>query len=193
MQTRSKTNKQLRVLLRAVLVVVCLAFLSLRSAWAIEPGGLSENEVKAAYLYNFAKFVDWPSTAFPRENTPLIICIVGTSQLNEVIESLSGKTVRSHRLVIRHFSRIEDLSECHILFINSSVKTPLSQLITSAAARSILTVSDSKGFAAAGGVIEFMPVGGKIRFQINNRAAQLATLQVSSHLLRLATSIVEKQ
>ena len=192
MRTCSTVNIHVRQVMLSMLITLSLMLSGSLESRA-ETGNLNENEVKAAYLYNFAKYVEWPAAAFPRENTPLIMCIVGTSPLNEVIESLAGKTVRNHRLVIRHFSRIEDLSECHILFINSSVKTPLNQILTSAATRSILTVSDSKGFASAGGVIEFVPIGGKIRFQINNRAAQLATLQISSHLLRLATTIVERQ
>jgi hypothetical protein len=176
----------------ALLLVACLMLFSPRQAWT-ESGNLSENEVKAAYLYNFAKYVEWPSSAFPRDNTPLTICIVGSGPLNDVIETLAGKTIRNRRLVIRQFSRIEDLSECHILFISSSLKSPLNQILTTAAARSILTVSDSKGFTAAGGMIEFIQVAGKIRFVINNRAAQSASLQISSHLLRLATTPVEKQ
>jgi hypothetical protein len=178
--------------MRILLVMIVLTLCYPCSGWT-ESNQLNEYEVKTAYLYNFVKYVDWPAAAFSRENTPLTICIVGKSPMNEVIESLSGKTVKNRKLVIRQFSRIEDLSECHMLFVNTTVKTPLSQIIASASARSILTVSDSKGFAAAGGIIEFIPVGGKIKFEINNRAALLVNLQISSHLLRLATTITVKQ
>jgi hypothetical protein len=180
----------MRLILQYIFVLACLVFFSPQTGRA-DSGKLSENEVKAAYLYNFAKYVEWPASVFSRENTPLTICIVGSSPLNEVIETLAGKNIKNRRLVIRQFSKIEDLSECHILFINSSVKTPLNQILTSAASRSILTVSDLKGFTAAGGAIEFVPIDGKIRFMINNRTAQLAKLQISSHLLRLAISATE--
>jgi hypothetical protein len=173
-----------------MLVLAGLILFCTQSGWA-DSNQLNEHEVKAAYLYNFAKFVDWPATAFRRENSSLVICIVGKSPLNDVIESLAGKTIKNRRLVIRQFSRIEDLSECNILFINAAVKTPHTQLLASIAPRSILTVSDGKGFAAAGGMIELVPVGDKIKFEINNRAAQLVFLHISSHLLRLAATVIE--
>lgn len=177
----------IKLFMPSALVMACLTLFSPHACLA-ETRKLSEYEVKAAYLYNFAKYVEWPAAAFPRENSPLIICTVGKSPLNDVIESLAGKTIKNRRLVIRQFSRIEDLSECHILFINAGVKTPLSQIITATSFRPILTVSDSKGFAAAGGIIEFLHVGDKIRFEINNRVAQRGGLHISSHMLRLGTN-----
>jgi hypothetical protein len=170
--------------------MACLAIFSPHTGWA-EPGQLNENEVKAAYLYNFAKYVDWPPAALPRENMPLVICIVGKSPLNDVIESLSGKTIRNRRLVVRQFSRTEDLNECHMLFVNAAVKSSITQLLASISTRPILTVSDYKGFTNAGGIIEFVQVGGKVRFDINNRAAQHNNLRISSHLLRLASTVTE--
>lgn len=191
MRFRSTMNIPIRSGIFTVLLLISLVLFSPPSAGA-DSDRLNENEVKAAYLYNFTKYVEWPAASFNRENTPLIICILGNSPMNEVIETLSGKTVRNRRLVIRHFSRIEDLSECQVLFINASVKSPLTQILSAAASRSVLTVSDSRGFAASGGIIELVQVGGKIRFIINNRAAQSASLQISSHLLRLATTVLEK-
>lgn len=181
-----------KFLTQVLCVMACLALMLFcpQSGWA-ESSKLDEHEVKASYLYNFAKYVEWPAAAFPRENSPLTICIVGKSPLNEVIESLAGKTIKNRRLVIRQFSKIEDLNECQILFINATVKTSLTQLLVSIAPRPILTVSDSKGFAALGGIIEFVPVADKIRFEINNRAAQHVNLRISSHLLRLATTVIE--
>jgi hypothetical protein len=173
-----------------LLAVACLTLFIPQTGRA-ESNVLSEYEVKAAYLFNFAKFVEWPQAALPRENTPLSVCLVGKSPMNDVMESLAGKTIKNRRLVIHQFSRIEDLNECHILFINSSVKTSLSQIVASVASRPILTVSDSKGFAAAGGIIEFVPVGAKIRFEINHRSALNINLKISSHLLRLATTVIE--
>jgi hypothetical protein len=180
----------IKYFLNFILVAACLALFCPLAGWA-ETGQLNENELKAAYLYNFAKYVDWPTAALPRENAPLVMCIIGKSPVNEVIESLAGKTIKNRRLVVRQFSRVEDLRECNILFVNTSVKTSLTQILASVTSRPILTVSDSKGFAAAGGVIEFVPVGDKIRFEINNRAAQHVNIRISSHLLRLATTVIE--
>lgn len=179
-----------RCLQRFMAAAACLTLLVSQAAGA-ESSKLNEYEIKTAYLYNFAKYVEWPTAAFPREKAFLTICIVGKGPVSEVIESLAGKTIKNRRLIIRQFSRVEDLNECHILFVNASVKTPLSQLMASLGSRPILTVSDSKGFTAAGGIIEFVPLGDKIRFEINNRAAQQVNLRISSHLLRLATDVIE--
>lgn len=180
----------LKSVLIYIVIVTCLSQFFLQTCWA-DSSPLNEYEIKAAYLYNFAKYVDWPTSTPPRDNSPLIICTVGKSPMNEVIESLAGKSIKNHRLQIRHFSKIEDIRECNILFINASLKTSLAQILASIAPRAILTVSDCNGFAAAGGIIEFVPVGEKIRFKINNRVAQSMNLRISSHLLRLATTVLE--
>lgn len=174
----------------STLVLACLALFLPHAGWA-DSAQLNEHEIKASYLYNFAKYVEWPATALSRESSSLTICIVGKSPLNDVIESLAGKPIKNRRIVIRQFSRVEDLSECNILFINASAKGSLTQILSSISSRSILTVSDCTGFAAAGGAIEFVPTGDKIRFKINNRAAQHVNLRISSHLLRLATTVIE--
>jgi len=168
----------------------CLLLFCPQSGGA-EMSQLNEHEVKAAYLYNFAKYVDWPTTSLPRESTSLTMCIAGKSPLNDVIETLAGKTVKNRRLAIRQLSKTEDPGDCNILFINTAAKTSLSHVLTSSPPRAILTISDSKGFAAAGGMIELVPVRDKIRFEINNRTAQNAGLRISSHLLRLATTVIE--
>ena len=150
---------------------------------------LTEDEVKASYLYNFVKYVDWPA---PRKDTStLTICIVGRSPLNELIESLAGKTVRGRRLVVRQYVRPEELRECDIVFVNASARMTVAQLVAACGTHPVLTVGDGKGFAAGGGIIGFGRVGDKIRFEINNQTALRVRLHISSHLLRLATNVVE--
>jgi hypothetical protein len=170
--------------------MVCLTLFCRQAGWA-ESGKLSEYEVKASYLYNFAKYVDWPTAALPGEASPLTMCIIGNSHLNEDIESLSGKTIKNRRLAVHYLGKHDDPGVCNILFINAAEKASVTQILASLAARSILTVSDGKGFAAAGGIIEFILLDDKIRFKINNRAAQHVNLRISSHLLRLATAVIE--
>lgn len=180
----------LNSLVHLLLVIAYLLLFSTQASWA-GSGQLSEYEIKTAYLYNFAKYVDWPTASLPRESTSLTMCIAGKSPLNDVMETLAGKTVKNRRLAIRQLSRIDDLGDCNILFINAAAKTSLSHVLTSSVPRAILTISDSKGFASAGGMIELVPVRDKIRFEINNRTAQNAGLRISSHLLRLATTVIE--
>ncbi len=152
---------------------------------------LSEHEVKAAYLYNFAKYVEWPANTLLLENSPLTFCIIGQSPLNSVMESFGTNTIKNRQLAMQQLGYNEDLSKCNILFISSDYKTSLHKILAATVHRSILTVSDIKGFAAAGGIIEFVPVNDKIRFAINNRAARQANLRISSHLLKLATTVTD--
>lgn len=173
------------ILIMAVLTLFCPQIVTADSS------SLNEYEIKAAYLYNFAKYVDWPLAVLPRENSPLTFCVIGQGPINAVTESLSKKTIKNRQLVIQQLGDIEDLSNCNILFINPVLKASLAKILAAAAHRSILTVSDIKGFAVAGGIIEFVPVDNKIRFAINNRAARQADLKISSHLLRLATTVTE--
>ncbi len=151
---------------------------------------LDEYEVKAAYLYNFAKYVDWPVTSLPSEAT-MTYCIVGSGPMNSPVHSLEGKLARNRRVTVRDLNQSDDLNGCHLLFINGAQKGQLPRILTSAAGRSVLTVSDDRGFATSGGMIEFVPVGDKIKFQINHRSARQANLKISSRLLNLATTVIE--
>lgn len=173
-----------------ILITAVAVLLPLQTAMA-ETVRLDEYEVKAAYLYNFAKYVDWPAAALPNENTTLNFCIIGNSPMNPVIQSLAGKSVKNRKVSIREITQIEDLGGCNILFVNTAMKAQLHRILSSTVTRSILTVSDDRGFATAGGIIELMPVSEKIRFQINHRSARQSNLKISSRLLNLATTVIE--
>ena len=180
----------IRFFAHSILLTAVLTLLPLQNVMA-ETGRLDEYEVKAAYLYNFAKYVDWPLSALPNENSALNFCIIGNSPMNPVIQSLAGKSVKNRRVSVREITQIEELNGCNILFVNASMKAQLHRILAAAPSRSLLTVSDDRSFAAAGGIIEFIPAGEKIRFQINHRAARQSNLKISSRLLSLATTVIE--
>lgn len=153
---------------------------------------LDENEIKAAYLYNFAKFVEWPVIVSAKDNSNLNFCVIGNSPFSAaVMISLAEKPVKNRRVLIRELTLDDDLSRCNLLYVNPQARNSLPEIIKSASENSILTVSDINGFAAAGGIIEFIPVGNKIRFKINNRSAKVSNIKISSHLLNLATGVIE--
>lgn len=167
------------------IIVICLTLSSRMIAHA-ESMEHMEHRVKAAFLYNFAKFVDWPDDVFPDANSPLSLCIVGKDPFLDTLESIRGKTVRGRKLAIQHLARIENLEQCHILFISASEEHHLSEILSHIKTKNILTVSDMSRFARRGGAINFITVKSKIRFEINVDATDTVGLKISSKLLKLA-------
>ena len=150
-----------------------------------------EYEVKAAFLYNFVQFVEWPADAFLDAQSPVIIGILGDDPFGASLDEIvRDEKVNSRPLVIRHYQRVEDIKACQILFISQSENWRLEEILAGLKDRSILTVGDTDGFARRGGMIRFVTENNKIRFRINVEAAKTANLTISSKMLRLA-EIVE--
>lgn len=150
-----------------------------------------EYAVKAAYLFNFAKFVEWPPQALPTRQSPVTLCIAGRDPFGNALETTGDKSLRERPLVIRRLSRLEEFTHCHLLFLSDSESTRLGQILAKLKNGPILTVSDISGFADAGGMIGLVNVGQRIRFEINLPAVQKANLKISSQLLKLARIIGE--
>jgi len=147
----------------------------------------SEYQVKAAYLFNFLKFVEWPEGAFPDPLAPIVIGIVGDDPFGEALpQVVIGKTAQGRDLVIRKYRAGEDLRASHILFISASEKKRLPQLLASLHGSNVLTVADFEGFLEEGGMIQLFSETNRIRFAINVDAAVRAKLKLSSKLLSLA-------
>jgi hypothetical protein len=156
-------------------------------AAAVQAAEPREFEIKAVFLFNFAEFVDWPVEAFREAQSPLVIGILGEDPFGAYLDdAVRGEKVRNRTLVVRRFSRVEDVSECQILFISGSEDTRLEQILASLKGRSILTVSDLDGFSRMGGMIRFVTEKSRIRLKINLEAAKAAGLTISSKLLRPA-------
>jgi hypothetical protein len=165
-------------------LLVTLAGLASAYAYGAAP---TEYEVKAVFLFNFTQFVDWPATAFPADGSPLIIGVLGNDPFGGALEdAIQGETVNGRPLAVRRYANVEEVDNCHVLFINLPNKQQLARVLKQMRERSTLTVSDSTEFARSGGVIEFITIDNKIRLQINLDAAKLANLTISSKLLRPA-------
>lgn len=154
------------------------------------PSGAAESEyqVKAAMLYNFAKFVEWPADSFGRDNQ-ITFCMAGKSPLNGPIQQMQGKQVKGRTVSVRQIARPEEVAGCQILFIPQSDTVRMSGYLQQSARFSILTVSDQERFAVSGGMVGFYEEESRIRFEINQEAAQRRRLQISSHLLNLARRV----
>ncbi len=176
---------------RALLSLMVAAGLML-SATAPVSGSATPNEqqVEAAYLFNFARYVDWPGSAFDGATAPLRICVLGDDEFVTVARtSVGDRKVAERPVTVEGRSSVSASRSCHILFIAASSRDVESEVISDLGSKSVFTVSDSEGFAEQGGVANFVRVGNKIRFEINRDAANKAGLKVSSRLLRLANVV----
>jgi YfiR/HmsC-like len=150
-----------------------------------------EYQVKAAFLYNFAKFVDWPPSSFSSVSAPLQICVLGTNPFGQGLRDItSEKTVNGHKLEVNHVVDLQQARGCHILFIASSVETPVRQIVEGLRGASVLTVGDTKDFAEQGGMINFVLENDRVQFEVNRKAADEAGLKISSKLLSVAKLVI---
>jgi hypothetical protein len=150
---------------------------------------LGEAQVKAALVYNFAKFVEWPDEGHVPAG-PMMVGVIGDAQLADVVtETLRDKSVRGRRFEVRRFSSLDDLALCQILFVASQDRTAVQRTLRLAHSSPTLTIGEVAGFSDWGGVIELVVEDNKFRFEINAGAARRGGLKVSSRLLRLARSV----
>jgi hypothetical protein len=175
---------------RALELLIVLAML-LPSASA---QSASEYQVKAAFLFNFAKFVEWPADAFPTPDAPLQICVLGQDPFARDFEQvIEDKAVNGHRLEVAHPDGVPQAKACQILFIPSSEKQKVREILQSLAGVSVLTVGDTPGFAKMGGIINFVLDESRVRFEINVKAGERAHLKLSARLLTVAKLIVAEE
>jgi len=148
--------------------------------------------VKAAFLYNFAKFVEWPAQNFKGSDDPIAICTLGQNPFGSMLEdAVKGKTLEGRAFVVRAIPDVRQASGCRILFISSTEQKHLQLILKSIKAPGILTVGETEGFAKNGGIINFKLEGGMVRFEINVVAAAKEGLQIRSNLLSLAEIVNE--
>jgi hypothetical protein len=165
-----------------------VALLALALAPVLAAGQSSEHDVKAAFLYHFAQYVEWPETAFETSSSPFILGVVvgGDEFLPAISSAVADKSVVGRRIVVRVVRAPAEARDCHMVFVTSSQASRLPAVLAELGALPVLTVSDMPGFASAGGAIGFVLEDGKVGFQINPGAARRAGLRISSKLLRLA-------
>lgn len=149
----------------------------------------SEYKLKAAFLFHFSQFVDWPANSFADNQAPFVIGVLGKNPFGaDLDQTIHGKIVGSRKLMVREFGSIaEATNNCQILFISSSEQQKFPEIISSLAGSKILTVGEADNFGDAGGMIHFVLEGTKIRFRVNEGAAIRSGLKISAKLLSLAS------
>ena len=167
-----------------------VALLAVGVAVGLSPGTRAqtshEYEIKAAFLYNFVKFVEWPNEALPETSDTITVCVLGDDPAGEALESINGKTVKARRLAVRRLQPIKGIESCHVLFMSSSQESRVPQVMQNLHGSSVLTVGEMERFIPAGGIINFVIERNKVRFEISPSGAERARLKLSSQLLSLA-------
>ncbi len=145
-------------------------------------------ESEAALLLKIGKFVSWPQAAFANSPGVLQLCILGAAAGDATIDTLNGKKLQDRVIAVSHLSGDDQPSACQIIFINSSARQRLAQVLSAVAHSPVLTVSDVEGFVAQGGMIGFTPANGKTGFQINRTASSRAGLTIGAQLMQIAAA-----
>jgi hypothetical protein len=158
---------------------------------AADGNASSEYQVKAAFLFHFAQFVDWPAEAFKGADSPLTYCTLGEDPFHGALDAtLNGKTVGARAFRVRHFKQVQELQECQVLFVGAGEKKAVLSALDVAKRGPVLTVGEAEHFVQDGGMIEFFLEDNKVRFNINLDAAERAKLKISARLLALAKTVI---
>jgi len=167
-----------------------LAFLAGSGLGLAQSGSIqkfSEYEVKAAFLLNFLQFVEWPAAGTTNASTPMVIGVLGDYPFGTALdETIKGETIQGRPLTIRRVRQVAEVKDCQLVFVCRSERSRLRDILAALRGTCALTVSDADQFCQYGGMIGLVNEGGRIRFEINQTAAEQSNVRISSKLLRLA-------
>jgi YfiR/HmsC-like len=164
-----------------------LSLALLAFATAAVSDDLPEYRLKAAFLYNFALFTEWPADT----GSTLNLCVYGRDPFGEEIDALQGKPVGARRLVVRRITSSEELTHCQVVFIVNPSGDGIARVLSTLRGATVLTVADAPGAARQGVALNMNVVNNKITFEANLSAARAANLKLSSKLLSLATEVLQ--
>jgi hypothetical protein len=169
-----------------------LLFLGLAATLAAQAQGAAEATVKAAFLYKFAGYVEWPPNASPTPDAPIVIGVMGADEVAaELDKLLPGRQVNNHRVVVRRVRAGEPLRGVHLLFIGRGEPNPRA-VLTAAQQQGILTVSESERGLEAGSAINFVSVEDRVGFEVSLDVAERSGLRISSRMLAVARRVVPR-
>lgn len=170
-----------------------LAFLLLcpPAAAAEDAGSVTESRVKAAYLYRFCEYVEWPETAFSGPASPLVIGILGNGRIVADLErTVAGRRVEGRSIEVRRLRTGDSIEGVHVLFIPRSQSRDLAAVLAEARTQSTLTITEWQDAGPAGGIINFIVIDDRVRFDIALEPARRSNLRISSRLLNVARNVI---
>lgn len=174
--------------------MILAVFFTMQPSSHAEELSAREYSLKASFIYNFTKFIEWPTEAMPEGTTSIRLCIIGTDQFGKEIDRLKDKTTKGRSFTIIRIKQLPDseqLGLCHIVFIGLSENGNVPEILKLLDNSSTLTISDSIGMAEKGVMINFFVERKKVRFEINLGAAKRAGLRINSRLLRLGRKVID--
>ena len=172
----------------AAAVILVWTLVAVPCLWAQGPKP-TDYDVKAAYLYNFGRFVEWPDSVATKSDS-FNVCVLGQDPFGPALDAtLAGETIGGKNVTARRISSPQEAVNCRILFMSSEEGSRLSKIMEALDKGSVLTVSDMPQFSQRGGMIQFVLEGKKVRFEVNLTAVQRAGLTLSSELLKVATTV----
>ena len=174
---------------RLTSILLLLLFLNAGLKSTAQASSSREYAIKAVFLYNFAKFVEWSPQAFEDSTSPIIFCILGKDPFGVYLKPIKSKTVKGKKIIIKYSPKINDMEKCHVLFVGKSEDKQLVRILARIRDWNVLTVSDMGNFAQRGGIIGLTKEKDEIRFEINIDASKRADLRINSRLLKLAKII----
>ena len=153
---------------------------------------ISEDQVKAAYLYNFAKFVEWPPDTFADSAAPIHLCVLNDPSIgSELSQIVKDKHISGRSIVVVPIQTDEQGRSCQILFINSAQNWQVEHILKVLKGSSVLTVGETTGFVEQGGIVNFVIQDDQVHFQVNHKAATQSRLRMSARLLSVAKRVIE--
>jgi hypothetical protein len=177
-------------LLKPILSKICTAILLITvSIWQLRAQApvKREYQIKAAFLFNFCQFVEWPPDAFASAEAPFVIGVYGNNPFGHYLEeTVAGEDVNGHPVVVKYFNSVDNVDSCQILFVSAHEKSECEQVLSALKGKAVLTIGDAPYFLAQNGMIKFFTRNNSIKFQINLEETKTAGLVLSSKLLRLA-------
>jgi hypothetical protein len=173
-----------------ILAVVAWSVLTVVPALSADDSTVDEYQVKAAFMLNLARFVQWPTAAFESTTSPLVVCVVGADPFGPALDqSLQGRSVFGHGVRVRRGVDPADNAGCHVLYLPSSEEPRLVDLLSHAKRASLLTVAEIRRFAEQGGIVALLIQDRRVRFEVNVDAAERAGLRIDARVLSLAAAI----
>lgn len=175
---------------RFALALACLVVLAVGAVHAAAEPSARETQIKAAFIYNFTKFIEWPPATFAADATPIVLGTFGDSPLHRELETLvAGRKVNGRAIVVRRVATVQEVKATQIVFVMSAEDARFAAILPSIQDSAVLTVGESDSFLAHGGGIRLLVNEEKLRFEINIAAAERAQLKISAQLQKLATTI----
>lgn len=167
------------------MAALTLHLLVVPTSWGQSP---SESVVKAGFIYNFAKFTEWPPAALAVGGS-VQFCMTGPDPQGAVSQAMEGKPLQGRALVVRRNVRSDELRSCHIVYISDTDERRQGEALRAIRGLPVLSIGDAEGFAEVGGMIGLVAEGGRIQFEVNAEVAHAAGLKISSQLMRLARTV----